>query len=78
MSDTENRPRPSADYDALAEIGALLPDECWMTRSAILRCTAYVGGTFPNGAEFTEGMCCLPCRIRAVLTRVTPPGQGAS
>jgi len=52
---------------ALAQISALLPNECWMTRSASVRCTDAVGGTFPNGTVFDADMCCLPCRIRAVL-----------
>ena len=64
---------PSPDSDALAEIRDLLPAECWVSRSDAVFCTDFVGGTFENGAEWTAEMCCLPCRIRGVLTRVTPP-----
>lgn len=63
----------SAEDDALAEICDLLPDECWVSRTVEVRCTDYVGGTFADGAIFAEDMCCLPCRIRAVLTTVTSP-----
>lgn len=64
---------PDAKKDALAAILDLLPAECWVSRTVEIRCTDYVGGTFSNGAVFTEDMCCLPCRIRAVLTSVTSP-----
>lgn len=30
-------------------------------------CGDLVGGKFPNGAEFTEGMCCVPCRVRRIV-----------
>ncbi len=49
------------------KIEALLPDDCWVTRSEI-RCTNLVGGEFSNGAKYTEDLCCLPCKIRRVLS----------
>lgn len=65
----------SAEKDALDAIRDLLPDECMVSRTTEFRCTDYVGGTFPNGAVFTEDACCLPCRIRAVLSRVLSPDK---
>jgi hypothetical protein len=51
----------------LDRVRALLPDDCWVTRNEVERCIDFVGGTFSNGALWTAEMCCLPCRIRAVL-----------
>ncbi len=49
-------------------VEALLPSECWVTRSDVgLDCTALIGGGFENGAKWTAEMCCMPCRIRAAL-----------
>lgn len=53
--------------DALAPVRELVPDECWITRGTMIRCSGYIGGTFHNGTVWTEGMCCLPCRLRAAL-----------
>lgn len=51
----------------LATVAALVPDDCWVYRSADLRCTDLVGGVLPNGATWVEDMCCLPCRLRKAL-----------
>lgn len=52
---------------------AVLPDLCFITRSnSPLRCTTWIGATFENGAEWTAEMCCLPCRVRAVIDDVYP------
>lgn len=56
------------------DIEAVLPGECWVFRglpmeAKVLRCTDLSGGELPNGAEWTEEMCCLPCRIRLVIDR---------
>lgn len=60
----------------IAAVREALPDLCFITRSASpLRCTSWVGGTFANDAEFTVEMCCLPCRVRAALALVLPPGR---
>lgn len=68
---------PDVENDALAEIRDLLPAECWVSRTVEVRCVDFVGGTFPNGTVFTADMCCLPCQIRRVLARVTPPERSA-
>lgn len=61
-----------ADYiDALGrldQIEALLPAECWVTRSEAVFCADMIGGTLSNGAVFTEDACCLPCRVRRVIS----------
>lgn len=46
---------------------AVLPEECWVTRSTGISCIAAIGGTFSNGAEWTVEMCCVPCRVKAAL-----------
>lgn len=57
------------------DIEAVLPDECWVFKfkpevtTNFLSCTGLIGGTFGNGATWTEEMCCLPCRIRLVVDR---------
>lgn len=56
---------------ALARVEALLPDDCWITRTS-MRCTDFIGGTIGASGVFAEEMCCLPCRIRAALL---PVGQ---
>jgi hypothetical protein len=48
-------------------IEAMLPAECWVSRSDAVFCIGFVGGKFPNGAEFTADAVCLPCRLRAAL-----------
>lgn len=68
-----------AEHDALAAIRGLLPDECLVrrtvevSRTVGVRCTDYVGGVFADGATFTEDMCCLPCRIKAVIPPEVEP-----
>lgn len=49
-----------------ANVRALIPAECWISRTEVDRCTDYV-------SEFTEDMCCLPCRLRAALGREATP-----
>lgn len=71
--------RREAD-DLRARLGAVIPSECWVTRSDVgLDCTAMIGGGFENGAKFTEEMCCLPCRLRAALANpsATEDEEGA-
>lgn len=53
------------------DIEDVLPDECWVFRdkTVFLSCTGLIGGTFGNGKEWTEEMCCLPCRVRLVIDR---------
>jgi len=48
---------------------ALIPPVCWVLNSPADGpvCTDMIGGGFPNGAKFTEDMCCLPCRLRLAL-----------
>jgi hypothetical protein len=48
-----------------AAVEALAAGECRVTRSAT-DCTALIGGPFLSAA-WTEEMCCLPCRLRALL-----------
>jgi len=50
-----------------ALVRAELPEECWVTRTADLFCTSFIGSTFGNDGEWTYEMCCLPCRVRFVL-----------
>lgn len=50
------------------KLRALVADEaCYVLGSTDIFCTGLIGGTFPGGGTFTEDMCCLPCRLRAIL-----------
>jgi hypothetical protein len=40
---------------------------CHLQPSTEHHCLELLGATFRNGAEWTEDMCCLPCRLRAAL-----------
>lgn len=76
--ETDETPAPGFRFkgDELQErIRAVLPDECWVTRST-LACTDFVGGTFGDGATWTAEMCCLPCRIRSEVDALYPPAGG--
>lgn len=55
--------------DDLAEAVLTLLPACSVLRSVepALTCLDLVGATFGNGGVWTEEMCCLPCRIRAML-----------
>lgn len=46
---------------------AALPEDCWVFMTNDFSCMTLLGGTFPNGAVFTEDMCCLPCTMRKIL-----------
>lgn len=64
-------PADRAEDEAVA---ALLTEPCYVTRSATVRCSGFVGGKFSNGADWTESMCCYPCRVVAALSAATPEG----
>lgn len=68
--------QPTQAPDDLREAmeGLLADEECWVTRSA-LPCANLIGGTFGNGVEWIEEMCCLPCRLRALLDRFPAPSE---
>lgn len=61
------------------DIEAVIPNQCLVfpveTGPMIIQCTSLIGGTLGDiiegGAqtEWTEEMCCLPCRIRLVIER---------
>lgn len=61
--------RRTGEADLRARIETLADESprCWMTKNDDLTCGEMAGGTFPNGAVFTEAACCLPCRLRAAL-----------
>jgi hypothetical protein len=49
---------------------AVLPDDCWVFRRPVSEgsCLQLIGGSLPNGTvQWTEDMCCLPCRVRNAL-----------
>ena len=49
---------------------AVLPDDCWVFRRPVTEgsCLQLIGGSLPNGTvQWTEDMCCLPCRVRNAL-----------
>ena len=50
--------------DLHAALTAILP-RCYV--GAAVPCSDFIGGTFDNGAVWTEEMCCLPCRGRRLL-----------
>lgn len=64
--------------DAVAEralrdrIKALLPTICWISKAEDVQCTTFIGAEFGNG-EWTEEMCCVPCRIRRALAAHDQP-----
>lgn len=69
--------------DLVSRIYDVLPEECLVLRQRpigtdFISCTALIGGKLPNGGEWTEEMCCLPCRIRMVLTDQGPQGVRAT
>jgi len=53
--------------DLFAPVLRVLPEECWVTRSPLARCTDLIGGVFSTGATWTEEMCCVPCRVRLAV-----------
>lgn len=59
--------RRDSDAGLRERVEALVPNDCWVMRSHELTCADLAGGIFPNGAPWTEDMCCLPCRLRAAL-----------
>ena len=61
----------------VAAVEALIPPECWVSRSDQVFCTDYIGGEFNNGHKWTEDLCCLPCRLRAALDAPAAAEDGA-
>lgn len=57
----------------LETIGATIPHTCLISRDDVeldanpIECTSLIGQPLFDGVEWTEQMCCLPCRVRAVL-----------
>jgi hypothetical protein len=56
--------------DVLDPVLRVLPEECWVTRTALARCTDLIGGVFSTGATWTEDMCCVPCRVRLAVCTI--------
>jgi hypothetical protein len=48
----------------------VLPAECWITRTALARCTDLIGAPFATGATWSEEMCCVPCRVRFAVYQI--------
>jgi hypothetical protein len=65
----------AADETLRARVAALANefDECWVTRSDV-HCIRFVDVEFGSGI-WTETMCCLPCRLRALLDTTTEADQ---
>lgn len=62
--------RLEAAEERVARVVALADEapRCWTLKSDDMTCGEFVGGTIGTAsAEFTEAMCCLPCRLRAAL-----------
>lgn len=79
QADAAPAPTDNQHDNGLADrIRAEIPPLCWVLRSTSNTgpvCTDMIGGRSPGGYEWTPDMCCLPCRLRAVVDGPTTPTQ---
>lgn len=72
----ENRLMRVARENVENTVRELLPEECWVTRNAAIRCTEMIGGVVGTGPhKWTFEMCCLPCQIRYALNPPKPKDE---
>lgn len=56
----------------IARVLEILPELCWISLNAEVRCTDFINGTIGGGPyRWTFEMCCVPCQIRHILKEPT-------